>query len=922
MSRPPPDPDRLVREAEQHFAARRFADAERCLREALALAPRHPEALHRLGVLAFSAGHPGDAERLIRDSLAVVRDNAAAWVNLGLALNALQRFAEAVEAQRVALTLAPTLESAHINQAGPLQALGRIDEAVVVLERAVELNAERPETWNNLGNLYKEQGRIADALAAYDRALALNPQMQEAFSNRLAAMKLCADMTPTENHAWHRKWSGWFEAVERDHVPLDNSPDPDRRLRIAYLSPDCHTAVPAFIRPVWRHHDRDAFEVFVYRNHAPAASDADLPAPGPVRVMAGRSDEDVARMIRADRVDILIDLAGHTGRNRLGVIARQPAPVQMTWLDYLGTTGLDAMHWRITDAVADPPGQTEAMHAEQLLRMPHTQWCWEPPADAPKVTPLPARSAGHLRFGSFNNYSKLTDATLRIWRELLRALPDATLLVAGAPEGKARERLIAALDVSPERLQFSPRVSEQDYRALIGSVDIALDPTPFSGATTTLDALWQGVPVATVGGPFPWSRSTASLLPCLGLGDWVFDGSVAFIEAMRQRADDLSSLAALRAGLRERVADSPITDAAAFTAALDANIRKVWQAWCAAQSDAATPSRTNWDARFGTMCASLAAGDAAGAFRIAMSLYSQRPSAAALHAELARAALAAMPAPVELPPAPAAPRQSIAFIICSIRPDKLAAIRARIEHLFRDHDVEVIGLTDARSLSEAYNRGATQARSRWLVFSHDDIALPQEDFADRLFAHLAAHDLIGMAGASKLVDGHWERAGWPHLHGQILHRPPDAPGQGQGWVYYCAGLQASVMTGITALDGVFLACRREVWDAVQFDADIFDGFHLYDIDFSHRAARAGFRLAVPTDLLLVHDSTGRYDAIWQRYNERFLKKFPDQRGTPPAHRLSSLNVKLGTLEQVLRLRAALLQSGFGSPPETGSHDRG
>lgn len=905
MSRLPLDPDRLVQEAEQHFAARRFADAERCLREALGLAPRHPGALHWLGVLAFSAGHPGDAERLIREALSIVPTNAAAWVNLGLALNGLKRFGEAVEAQRAALAIAPDLESAHINQASPLQAQGRIDEAVAVLERATRLNPDRSETWNNLGNLYKEQGRIEDALAAYDRALMLNPLLQEALSNRLAAMKLCDDVLPADNLAWHRRWSGWFEAVQRDHVALDIAPDPERKLRIGYLSPDCHTAVPAFIRPIWRQHDRDSFDICVYFNNPRATDDADLPAPGPMRVMAGLSDEEVASMIRADRIDVLIDLAGHTGRNRLGVMARQPAPVQMTWLDYLGTTGLTAMQWRITDAVADPPGLTEAAHSEQLVRMPHAQWCWQPPQSAPEVGALLALENGYLTFGSFNNFSKLTGTTLRIWRDLLAAMPDARLLVAGAPLGRARDRFAEVLGATAGRVEFAPRVAEQDYRALVGSVDIALDPMPFSGATTTLDALWQGVPVATMGGPFSWSRSTRSLLSCLDLNDWSFDGVEELIQAMRDRSRDLPALAALRASLRDRVAQSPITDAAQFTLALEANIRKVWRMWCADQSPDTPLSLSNWDRRFAAFTRQ---PDRTG-LRTLLALYAKRPSSAALHAELARAALAYVPAPVSFEPAPRSDRQSISFIICSIRPDKLSAIRARINHLFRDHAVEVIGLTDARSLSEAYNRGAAQATGRWLVFCHDDIALPQEEFADRLFAHLAAHDLVGMAGASKLVDGHWERAGWPYLHGQILHRPSD----GQGWVYYCAGLQAPVMTGLTALDGVFLACRRDVWDAVKFDADTFDGFHLYDIDFSHRAARAGFRLAVPTDLLLVHDSKGRYDAVWQRYNERFLNKFPDQRGTPPAHRLSSLNVKLGSMEQVLRLRTALLAHGFGAP---------
>ncbi len=909
--------DRLVREAEQHFAARRFVETERCLREALAATPRHPEAMHKLGVLAFSAGHPGDAERLIRDSLATMPGNAAAWVNLGLALNALQRFADAVAAQQTALSIAPALESAHINQAGPLQALGRIDEAVAVLEHAATLNADRPETWNNLGNLYKEQGRIEDAILAYDRALALNPLLQEAFSNRLAAMKLCSDIPLADNLAWHRRWSGWFEAVQRDYLPLDVVPDPDRKLRIAYLSPDCHTAVPAFIRPVWRQHDRDQFEVFVYVNHPRPANDANLPVEGPLRVMAGQSDADVARMIRADRIDVLIDLAGHTGRNRLGVIARQPAPVQITWLDYLGTTGLDAMHWRITDAIADPPGKTESVHSEQLIRLPDTQWCWEPPAgeknSAPPVTNLPALTSiaqGHLTFGSFNHYSKLTDATLLMWRELLTALPDATLLVAGAPEGRARERLLQSLDLAPDRIRFAPRVAEYAYRALIGTVDIALDPTPFSGATTTLDALWQGVPVATFGGPFPWSRSTASLLTCLGLDDWVYADGDALIQGMRDRAVDLAALASLRGGLRSLVERSPITDAPRFTAQLDANIRTAWRGWCEGRRVESPATITNWDGGLARLRQLTAAGEGASAMKQAVELYDLRPSSARLHAEIVRAALASIPDPVSLDAVPRADRQSISFIICSIRPEKLAAIRARIEDLFCDHDVEVIGLTDARSLAEAYNRGAAQTKGRWLVFCHDDIALPQDDFADRLFAHVAAHDLVGLAGASKLVDGHWERAGYPHLHGHILHRAPD----NEGWVYYCAGLQAPVMTGLTALDGVFLACRRELWADLKFDAETFDGFHLYDIDFSHRAARAGATLAVPSDLLLVHDSTGRYDPVWQRYNQRFLGKFPDQLGTPPAHRLSSLNVKLATLDQVFRLRAALLAERFGALP--------
>lgn len=909
MSRPPFDPDQQVREAEQYFAANRFAEAEQRLREVLARSPRHPEALHKLGVIAFSAGHPGDAERLIRESLAIVPGNAAAWVNLGLALNALQRHAESVDAQRAALAIAPELESAHINQAGPLQALGRIDEAVAVLERAAKLNAERSETWNNLGNLYKEQGRVDDAVAAYDRALALDRFMQEAFSNRLAAMKLRSDIPPADNLAWHRRWSGWFEAVCSDRLPLRNTPDPSRRLRIGYVSPDCHTAMPDFIRPIWRHHDPARFEVFVYFNRAPNA--ARLPAVGASRTMAGLSDAQVAEQIRADGIDILIDLAGHTGKNRLGVFARQPAPVQITWLDYLGTTGLRAMQYRITDAIADPPGQTEDCHTESLLRMPHTQWCWEPPANAAPVTTLPALSHGALTFGSFNNYSKLTDATLALWRALLARLPETRLLVVSAPEGAARERLRRMLEVDDQRLILAPRVAAERYREMIGSVDIALDPTPFSGATTTLDALWQGVPVATVGGPHSWSRSTASILAALGLGDWRFQSSEDMTSALARLAREPAKLADLRGELRERVAASPLTDAAAFTRVLESHFEQAWRTWCDSritETVTGAEGAKNFEQAVQRANALNAAGNTEDALLHALKACDEWPSAKALHAALAQAALGwSKGRDLAWPPLPVVPRTGISFVICSIRPERFAAISSQIDTRFADHDVEIIGIHDARSLTEGYNRGASRARFDTLVFCHDDIELMNADFASRMLHHLAHADLIGVAGASRLVNGSWGDAGPPHLHGQVIH--PAADG---GLIYLVAGLQDALMTGAQALDGLWMACRRAVWERVRFDELTFDGFHLYDIDFSHRARLAGFEVAVAGDLLVKHFSTGQYDQRWQRFNQRFLAKFPALCNVPNVDRYS-LNVKLASMDQVDRLHRTLLNFRYGLP---------
>jgi predicted O-linked N-acetylglucosamine transferase (SPINDLY family) len=902
--------DAWVREAQNHLGKAQYAEAERCLREALKRDPQHAEAWHRLGVVALSAGHVRDAEQLIGMALARAPGNASAHANLGIALNAQRRYAEAVASYRRALEHDPKLESAHLNQAGPLQALGRIDEAVAVLEAARALNDQRAETFNNLGNLYKDQGRFDEALEAYDRALALNPLLQEAFSNKLAALKLAQGWSAQAIFDAHRRWSAWFEAVRQDYEPLANAADPGRRLKLGYVSPDCHTALPAFIRPVWRSHDAERFTLYAYFNNAPAAeADPQIKSRVNVRVMAGMSDADVARQIRADGIDILIDLAGHTGKNRLGVFARRAAPVQVTWLDYLATTGLEAMDFRITDAVADPPGVTETAHSETLWRMPATQWCWEPPASAPDVVDAPVRANGFVTFGSFNNYSKLTDRTLALWRELMTQLPVARLLVAGAPEGKARDRITTLLGPAAARVEFLPRVPEHEYRAAIGRVDIALDPTPFSGATTTLDALWQGVPVLTCGGPFSWSRSTASLLKALALDEWSVDESEFVARALHwaARADDLATL---RRELRGRVAGSAIMDSNGFTQALERRFQDAWGDWCSRRNAATigAASHIAFDKPFAHLQRLNQQGNAAEAMSLALNLYDVRPSCKLLHAEIARAALGwARSNPTVEAPVAAAPGTRISFVICSIRPDRYAAITTRLKALFAGHEIEIVGIHDAKSLCEGYNRGAVQTTGEVLVFCHDDIDLREADFAGRLLAHLQATDLVGVAGTSKLVSGNWEHAGPPHLHGFVVHQP-----QGEtGWTCYVSGLQRTLISGVQALDGVFMACKRGVWESLRFDEATFDGFHLYDVDFSYRAFRAGFKTAVASDLLLVHYSLGNYDPAWQRFNLRFLQKHRELSGIPSADRVSSLNLRLQNLEQVVLLRRALAHWRFG-----------
>lgn len=250
--------------------------------------------------------------------------------------------------------------------------------------------------------------------------------MQQAFSNRLSALKVDTRISAAQLLDEHIRWSDWFEAASTSAPLLTNSADPARPLRIGYVSPDCHSAVPAFLDPVIAAHDRSRFTVYCYFNQPqPPARLARL-GEGTHRVMRGLDDAQVATQVHEDGIDILIDIAGHTGHNRLGVFARKPAPVQITWLDYLCTTGLAAMDYRLTDAIADPAGN-EQQHREQLLRLPRAQWCWQPDPQSPPVSAPPAASSGTITFGSFNHAQKLTDDTLSLWRQLLQALPGARL---------------------------------------------------------------------------------------------------------------------------------------------------------------------------------------------------------------------------------------------------------------------------------------------------------------------------------------------------------------------------------------------------------------------------------------------------------------------------------------------------------------
>ena len=891
-------------------------------------APGAAKVWARLGAYGLETARNDDALIWLNNALAREPGDAASWTNLGTVWLRLARPGDAIAAFRQAMSLDPGAISVHVNLGNALQQAGDVDGAVAALETARGLQPDSPEVLNNLGNLYKEQGRFEAAIASYEGARRAMPTFRPAFSNLLAATKLSLRHSPAEIFALHRAFAAQFEHDWRaGYLPAMNAPEPERRLRVGYVSPDCHTALPAFVEPVLRSHDRAQFDVFAYFNNPQPAAALDRLGPVTARVMRGIDDGTVAQWIRDDAIDVLVDIAGHTGHNRLGVFGRKPAPVQVTWLDYLNTTGLDGVDFRLTDAVCDPPGASDALHSEALIRLEPAQWCWKPPA-VEDPGPLPLLAAGHPTLGSFNHGSKLTDATLALWSRLLTAIPESRLVIVGVPGGSAQARVRGAFGDAEGRVRVLSRLDPDAFRHEARAVDIALDPRPFSGATTTFEMLWQGVPVVTWPGATSPSRSTASLLAALDLHDWIARDGDDYAAIVQRALAAPDALGRLRNALPARLRDSPLCDAAAFTHQLEGALRDAWRAWCARKTcpgiateiesaPASTRSglrRIDGDARLAGIDAALRDGSGAAAVDAARELADEFPEWQAAHRALLRTLLAWSQGRPDLvatmfpPPVVSGRAPRISVVICSIDPKKFAAVTASYRHRFAGHALEIVGVHDAKSLAEGYNRAAARATGDVLVFSHDDIELVTTDFAARLVAHLERHDGVGVAGASCITGPDWGHAGQRCIHGHILHLPPQ---NRPGALLMASGFQHPVCERIRGLDGVFIAVRRDIWATHRFDADRYDGFHLYDLDFTWRASGAGARLAVPLDLTLLHRSTGRYDAAWRRYAARFVEQARLDPLAPPAP--GGTQVRLDTLQQIDALRAALLHFRYGAP---------
>jgi predicted O-linked N-acetylglucosamine transferase (SPINDLY family) len=557
-----------------------------CYQRALALRADLVEAWSNLGNALRQLGRLDEAERLLRRAIALKPDFAEAHLNLGNVLQLRDRFEEAIDCFHLALAHRGDFAQAHNNLGVAYTDSGRHDEAIDALCRAIELNPEFAEAHNNLGTVYKHQGRLHDAVACFRRAVELKPDYVAAHSNLLFTLNYMEDVPPQQILEEHCAFARQHAAQCNVVCPHGNEPDRGRRLRVGYVSPDLRNhSCALFLEPLLAQHDRAAFEVFAYAEVAnPDAVTARLRAlVDHWRSTVGMSDEALAARIREDRIDIIVDLAGHTANHRLLALARKPAPIQLTWLGYPATTGLPAMTHRLTDARTDPPGMTERHYTEELVRLPQSLWCYRPPAAMPEVGELPALRNGYLTFGSFNNFAKVGPSVVRLWARLLCALPDARLILLTVPPGAAQQRVAAAFaaqGVDTTRLELLHKLPRVEYLAVHHRVDLALDPFPCNGGTTTCEALWMGVPVITLIGNTFVSRAGFSLLSVAGLPEFGAATEEDYIDIADRCANDVRALAATRARLRERLRASPLMDEAQFTRDVEAAYRDLWQRWC------------------------------------------------------------------------------------------------------------------------------------------------------------------------------------------------------------------------------------------------------------------------------------------------------------------------------------------------------
>lgn len=578
------DIHRAFSKALELHRAGRLRDAEKAYLAILQREPDFVPALTNVGAILRTRGKPREAIEHYEQALAQSPRDAYVCSNLGHALTTLGRYDEALESLQKAIEIDPHMDTAYDNLAFLLNKLNRFQEAVDAGEKAVRLNPMNANAWNNLASSYQRQARIEEAIGAYRKALEINPRLAMAHSNVLFCMLFSPRYTPEQIAQAHRLWASQkanhLIAQAQSHPVRDTNKKP---LRIGLLSPDLRVhPVASFLAPVFRSRKKDEWEAVCY---------SDVLVPDRMtewfrsraetwRDTAGLTNEKMGELVAKDRIDILFDMAGHTGNNRLLLFAKKLAPVQVTWMGYLHTSGLSTMDYLIADETCIPESE-ERYYSEKVLRMPDGLFCYDPPEFAPEVNPLPARQRGLVTFGSMNQLAKVRPEVIRLWSRILSLLPRSRIVFRARAlnDLAGRDRLalqFAACGIPEHRIDMLPHTSLPEYFATYHEIDIHLDPFPYAGGTTTCDALWMGVPTVSLLGDRFCTRHSASHLRNAGLGELVANDLNEYLRIASGLAGNLDHLSEMRASMREKIAGSPLLDAERFGENFSKCLRTMW----------------------------------------------------------------------------------------------------------------------------------------------------------------------------------------------------------------------------------------------------------------------------------------------------------------------------------------------------------
>jgi protein O-GlcNAc transferase len=554
-------------------------------RHAISLRPDLPETRVNLASALLQKRMVDDAIRECRAALLLRPDLAEAFILLGNAFVLKADADQAIAAYRQAITLRPDIPVLHYNLAKVFLQIGQLDGALEELRHAIARDPGFADAHTTLAHVLMLSGDLDGAANSFRTSEVIHPDSSVAGS-LLYLLHFRPGSTPSqilqESIRWNERYA---RPVARTASGHSNSPEPERRIRVGYVSPYFREhPVGRFLLSLLANHDHASFEVHCYSDvvQRDALTAGFRQQADAWNETVHLDDEQLATSIRDDRIDLLVDLTMHMHGTRMLAFARKPAPVQVTYLAYCSTTGLQTIDYRLSDPYLDPEQGDDSVYSEKTIRLPQSYWCYHPLDVGIEPSPLPALTTGHVTFGCLNNYSKVTPAILSVWTRILRQVPNSRLLLH-AHEGSHRQRArdyIASKGVDPQRLEFVGLQPLAKYLETYCRIDIALDPFPYGGGTTTLDALWMGVPTVTLCGATAVSRGGRSIMTNAGLPELIASDPEQYVRIAAGMASDLPRLAEMRSGLRRRLQDSPLMDARSFATGVESAFRQMWSTWC------------------------------------------------------------------------------------------------------------------------------------------------------------------------------------------------------------------------------------------------------------------------------------------------------------------------------------------------------